>query len=163
MLRRKDKKPDSMPQTETQVAATISRIIDSADDGGEVIISSGKLDHRCYDNDDVVDAVQKAQERKVRFIVVTGPDIDAESVRFIDLLQDSIRVAPTTPSYHFAVANCKNFRFERQDMDEHGESENIERWNDPVNGKYLKLKVIQSLSKTQHYKDFIKSKAGAVN
>jgi len=145
-----------MAQHVSEVAETIANIIGSAKD--DVVISSGRLDSRCYEKAGIIRAIKKAKANEVSFSVVAGPKLDPATKNFVALLKDNIFISPNTPKFHFTVADGKNFRFETRDIDDHDNSTNMERWNDPVSGNYLRNKLLASLPQTKPYTLVVKAR-----
>jgi sugar-specific transcriptional regulator TrmB len=143
-----------MPQQEvSEVSQSIAHIINGAKK--EVIISSGKLDHRCYELPEILDAVRGAKDRKVRFFIVSGPDIDrGKSSKFISLLEDDINIGSAVPAFHFTVADGRHYRFEVADIDEDGNSQNTIGDN-RVTGTYLQDRLKSVIPETRSYKVFL--------
>ena len=133
-----------MVQTIKETINVIGKIIDSAKK--EVIISSGHLNSRCYATETIKTSIEKAKARGVRFSVLSG-SIDPDNSTIVALLERDIFVASTPPVFHFVVADGKNLRFETEDMDTDGNTNNEIRYNDRVSGLYLRRKFMESLRK----------------
>ncbi len=141
-----------MSDSPVEAAKAISGVIDAADE--EVIISSGKLIHSCYETDQLIGSISKAITKRVKFKVLVGPHPDNDSKRFLSMLKDSIYLAPSEPKVHFAIADGgKKLRIERKDIDEDDYTDNEIRKRDYVTGSYLRDKLLATIPHAAPYNE----------
>jgi hypothetical protein len=132
-------------------------IIDKADN--EVLISTGHLDSRCYDSPDIIESIHRAKKRNVKFFVLSG-QIDKDTTKAVELLRSDIYLLEREPTVHFTLADGKHFRLENRFSKIEGIYKNEIRFNDPLNGNFLRDKFFDALSRASKYIDLL---AGACN
>lgn len=116
----------------------------------EVLISTGHLDTKCYDRPEILGAIRAAKERGVRFFVLSGP-LDRDTKQAVELLNDDIYLLEQEPIVHFTLADGKHFRLESRYSRVDGIYKNLKRFNDPLNGNYLRDKFFDALSRASKY------------
>jgi hypothetical protein len=100
---------------------------------------SGALAHEVYQSQRVHNAIQGALNRNVHFDIIVGPNYDCESTFILDVLGDSIYVAPTCPEHHFAVGDRRHLRYElrHDEIEGPGTEENMSALNESETSQYL--------------------------